>query len=128
MLKKLENRPDAWQDFIAGDWETTIDVRDFIQKNYTPYEGDGAFLAPATAATTKLWDEVMEGIKVENRTKAPYKIDSQVVSGINSHEAGYIDKDLEVVVGLQTDEPLKRSIMPYGGQPLSFLFSNFFFP
>ena len=115
MLKKLENRPDAWQDFIAGDWETTIDVRDFIQKNYTPYEGDGAFLAPATAATTKLWDEVMEGIKVENRTKAPYKIDSQVVSGINSHEAGYIDKDLEVVVGLQTDEPLKRSIMPYGG-------------
>ena len=115
MLKKLENRPDAWQDFIAGDWETTIDVRDFIQKNYTPYEGDGAFLAPATAATTKLWDEVMEGIKVENRTKAPYKIDSQIVSGINSHEAGYIDKDLEVVVGLQTDEPLKRSIMPYGG-------------
>ena len=115
MLKKNEIRPDAWQDFIAGDWETTINVRDFIQKNYTPYEGDSTFLAPATAATTKLWDEVMEGIKVENRTKAPYKIDSQVVSGINSHEAGYIDRDLEVVVGLQTDEPLKRAIMPYGG-------------
>lgn len=84
-------------------------------KNYTPYEGAADFLAPATEATVKLWDDVMEGIKVENRTHAPYKIDSQIVAGINTHAAGYIDKDLETIVGLQTDEPLKRAIMPYGG-------------
>ncbi len=108
-------RPAAWAGFVGGDWETGIDVRDFIQKNYTPYEGDGSFLAPATEATTKLWAEVMEGIKVENKTHAPYKIDAQVVSGITSHGPGYIDKDLETIVGLQTDEPLKRSIMPFGG-------------
>ena len=115
MLTKTENRPAAWANFISGDWETSVNVRDFIQKNYTPYEGDGAFLAPATPATTKLWDSVMVGIKEENRTKAPLKIDADIVSGINSHAPGYIDKDLEVIVGLQTDEPLKRAIMPYGG-------------
>ena len=115
MLTKPENRPAAWANFISGDWETSVNVRDFIQKNYTPYEGDGAFLAPATPATTKLWDSVMVGIKEENRTKAPLKIDADIVSGINSHAPGYIDKDLEVIVGLQTDEPLKRAIMPYGG-------------
>ena len=108
-------RPAAWAGFAGGDWENSIDVRDFIQKNYTPYEGDGSFLAPATEATTKLWAEVMEGIKVENKTHAPYKIDAQIVSGITSHGPGYIDKDLETIVGLQTDEPLKRSIMPFGG-------------
>ena len=115
MLTKTENRPAAWANFISGDWENRVDVRDFIQKNYTPYEGDGSFLAPATPATTKLWDSVMEGVKEENRTKAPLKIDADIVSGINSHAPGYIDKDLEVIVGLQTDEPLKRAIMPYGG-------------
>ena len=115
MLTKTENRPAAWANFISGDWENRVDVRDFIQKNYTPYEGDGSFLAPATPATTKLWDSVMVGIKEENRTKAPLKIDADIVSGINSHAPGYIDKDLEVIVGLQTDEPLKRAIMPYGG-------------
>jgi len=115
MLTKTENRPAAWANFISGDWETSVNVRDFIQKNYTPYEGDGSFLAPATPATTKLWDSVMVGIKEENRTKAPLKIDADIVSGINSHAPGYIDKDLEVIVGLQTDEPLKRAIMPYGG-------------
>ena len=115
MLTKTENRPAAWANFIAGDWENSVNVRDFIQKNYTPYEGDGSFLAPATPATTKLWDSVMEGVKEENRTKAPLKIDADIVSGINSHAPGYIDKNLEVVVGLQTDEPLKRAIMPYGG-------------
>ena len=115
MLTKTENRPAAWANFISGDWETSVNVRDFIQKNYTPYEGDGSFLAPATPATTKLWDSVMVGIKEENRTKAPLKIDADIVSGITSHAPGYIDKDLEVVVGLQTDEPLKRAIMPYGG-------------
>ena len=82
-------------------------------RKLTPYEGDASFLAPATEATTKLWAEVMEGIKVENRTHEPYKIDAQIVSGITSHAPGYIDKDLETIVGLQTDEPLKRSIMPF---------------
>ncbi|WP_298643347.1 pyruvate formate lyase family protein, partial [uncultured Cardiobacterium sp.] len=115
MLTKTENRPAAWVNFIAGDWENSVNVRDFIQKNYTPYEGNGSFLAPATPATTKLWDSVMEGVKEENRTKAPLKIDADIVSGITSHAPGYIDKNLEVIVGLQTDEPLKRAIMPYGG-------------
>lgn len=115
MTATTQERPAAWLGFQPGNWENSIDVRDFIQKNYTPYEGKGDFLAPATEATTKLWAEVMEGIKVENRTHAPYKIDAQVVSGITSHGPGYIDKNLETVVGLQTDEPLKRSIMPFGG-------------
>lgn len=78
MLAPTKELANAWTGFKSGDWENTIDVRDFIQKNYTPYEGDGAFLAPATEATRKLWAEVMEGIKVENRTHAPYKIDAQV--------------------------------------------------
>ena len=115
MSTDVQQRPAAWEGFVGGNWETNVDVRDFIQKNYTPYEGDASFLAPATEATTKLWAEVMEGIKVENRTHEPYKIDAQVVSGITSHAPGYIDKDLETIVGLQTDEPLKRSIMPFGG-------------
>ncbi|MDO5056049.1 MAG: formate C-acetyltransferase [Lautropia sp.] len=115
MLAPTKDLANAWTGFKSGDWENTIDVRDFIQKNYTPYEGDAAFLAPATDATKQLWAEVMEGIKVENRTHAPYKIDAQVVSGITSHGPGYIDKDLETIVGLQTDEPLKRAIMPFGG-------------
>ncbi|MDO4232725.1 MAG: formate C-acetyltransferase [Lautropia sp.] len=115
MLVSRKELPAAWAGFTSGVWESTIDVRDFIQKNYTPYEGDGSFLAPATDATKKLWAEVMEGIKVENRTHAPYRIDAQVVSGITSHAPGYIDRDLETIVGLQTDEPLKRSIMPAGG-------------
>ena len=85
MSKDVQQRPAAWEGFDGGNWETNVDVRDFIQKNYTPYEGDASFLAPATEATTKLWAEVMEGIKVENRTHEPYKIDAQVVSGITSH-------------------------------------------
>ncbi|MFV2029688.1 formate C-acetyltransferase [Neisseria sp. S1] len=115
MSATTQTRSAAWTGFKSGSWEAGIDVRDFIQQNYTPYEGGAEFLQPATEATKKLWHEVMECIKAENRTHAPYKIDSQIVAGINSHEAGYINKDLEAVVGLQTDEPLKRAIMPYGG-------------
>ena len=99
MLAPKNAHPEAWADFKAGPWEETIDVRDFIQRNYTPYTGDGSFLAPATEATTQLWGEVMEGIKVENKTHAPYKIDAQTVSGITSHAPGYIDRSLEKVVG-----------------------------
>ncbi len=90
-------------------------VRDFIQKNYTPYEGDESFLAGATEATTELWDKVMVGIKEENRTHAPVDFDTSRVSTITSHEAGYITKDLETIVGLQTEAPLKRAMLPNGG-------------
>jgi formate C-acetyltransferase len=105
----------AWEGFAPGAWQETIDTRDFIQKNYTPYEGDESFLQPATEATTKLWEKVMEGIKVENSTHAPLDFDPDTPSTITSHAPGYIEKELEQIVGLQTDAPLKRAIMPFGG-------------
>ncbi len=106
----------AWKGFTPGNWKHEVDVRDFIQKNYTPYEGDDAFLeAEATEATQTLWNRVMEGIKQENATHAPLDFDTDTPSTITSHNAGYIDKDLETIVGLQTDAPLKRAIMPNGG-------------
>ena len=105
----------AWQGFTEGEWQNSVNVRDFIQKNYTPYEGDESFLAGATEATTKLWESVLEGIKVENRTHAPVDFDTDLASTITSHDAGYINKSLEKVVGLQTEAPLKRAIIPFGG-------------
>ncbi|CAG9414570.1 formate C-acetyltransferase [Providencia alcalifaciens] len=105
----------AWQGFSQGDWQNNVNVRDFIQKNYTPYEGDESFLAGSTPATDKLWEKVMEGIKIENRTHAPVDFDTDLASTITSHDAGYISKELETVVGLQTDAPLKRGLIPFGG-------------
>ncbi|WP_413722383.1 formate C-acetyltransferase [Sodalis sp. RH23] len=105
----------AWEGFSKGDWQNEVNVRDFIQKNYTPYEGNEAFLAGATPATTELWGKVMEGIKTENRTHAPVDFDTDVASTITSHDAGYIAKGLEKIVGLQTDAPLKRGLIPFGG-------------
>jgi formate C-acetyltransferase len=105
----------AWKGFVAGDWQTEVNVRDFIQKNYTPYEGDESFLAGATEATTQLWAKVMEGVKQENSTHAPVDFDTDLISTITSHAAGYIEQDLEQIVGLQTDAPLKRAIIPNGG-------------
>ncbi len=105
----------AWEGFVPGAWQTEVNTRDFIQKNYTPYEGDESFLAGATPATTTLWDKVMEGIKEENRTHAPVDFDTDVASTITSHDAGYIEHGLEKIVGLQTDKPLKRAIIPFGG-------------
>ncbi|MEX0445987.1 formate C-acetyltransferase [Xenorhabdus sp. SGI246] len=105
----------AWQGFNKGSWQNEVNVRDFIQKNYTPYEGDESFLAGATKATDILWEMVMEGIKIENRTHAPVDFDTHVASTITSHDAGYIEKDLEQIVGLQTEAPLKRAIIPFGG-------------
>ncbi|RCU52840.1 MULTISPECIES: formate C-acetyltransferase [Corallincola] len=105
----------AWDGFTAGDWQTEVNVRDFIQKNYTPYEGDESFLAGATEATTQLWNTVMEGIKQENTTHAPVDFDTDNPATITSHDAGYIHKDLETIVGLQTDKPLKRAIICNGG-------------
>ncbi|OAT47430.1 pyruvate formate-lyase [Proteus hauseri ATCC 700826] len=105
----------AWKGFSEGEWQNAVNVRDFIQKNYTPYEGDESFLAGSTKATDTLWEQVMEGIKIENRTHAPVDFDTSVAATITSHDAGYIEKDLEQVVGLQTDAPLKRAIIPFGG-------------
>ncbi|MCG9731258.1 formate C-acetyltransferase [Shewanella sp. Isolate13] len=115
MTEKTEQFAAAWEGFTAGDWKTEVNVRDFIQKNYTPYEGDESFLAGATDATTELWDKVMVGIKQENSTHAPVDFDTKRVSTITSHEAGYITKDLETIVGLQTEAPLKRAMLPNGG-------------
>ena len=107
---------EQWNGFEKGDWESEINVRDFIQRNYTPYEGDSTFLAEPTEKTKKLWDEVLELYKKEKASKGGVlDIDTKTISSVNSHEAGYIDKDLEEIVGLQTDAPLKRAIMPYGG-------------
>ena len=107
---------DQWNNFKKGDWESEINVRDFIQKNYTPYEGDSSFLSGTTEKTKKLWNEVLELYKKEKESKGSVlDIDTKTVSTVSSHEAGYIDKDLEDIVGLQTDAPLKRAIMPFGG-------------
>ena len=105
----------AWEGFVPGAWQSEVNTRDFIQKNYTPYEGDESFLAGATEATTTLWNKVMEGIKEENRTHAPVDFDTDLASTITAHDAGYIEQGLEKIVGLQTDKPLKRAIIPFGG-------------
>ena len=115
MTQLTEAQQKAWEGFVSGDWQNEVNVRDFIQKNYTPYEGDESFLADATPATTALWDKVMEGIKIENKTHEPLDFDTDNPSTITSHKPGYINKELEKIVGLQTDAPLKRAIMPYGG-------------
>ena len=105
-----------WNNFNSGDWQKEIDVRDFIQKNYTPYNGDSKFLVQPTEKTKKLWNEVLELYKKEKDSNGGVlDIDTKTISTITSHEAGYIDKDLEEIVGLQTDAPLKRAIMPFGG-------------
>ncbi len=104
-----------WNDFKSGDWETEINVRNFIQTNYTPYEGNDSFLTPATEATKKLWNEVLDLYEKEKNNGGVLSVDADTISTISSHEAGYIDKTLEQIVGLQTDEPLKRAIMPNGG-------------
>ena len=106
---------DEWNGFTSGDWEDDIDVRDFIQKNYTPYTGDDTFLAEATESTKKLWDEVLELYDKETKNGGVLSISNDIASTITSHEAGYIDKEHEKIVGLQTDAPLKRALMPNGG-------------
>ncbi|WFD12383.1 formate C-acetyltransferase [Tepidibacter hydrothermalis] len=105
----------AWETFKTGNWSKEIDVRDFIQLNYTAYEGDASFLSDATENTKKLWDEVSALMKKEVENKGTLDVDTKTVSAINAYKAGYINKDLETIVGLQTDAPLKRAVMPYGG-------------
>ncbi len=107
---------DAWKGFEKGEWQDEINVRDFIQRNYTPYEGDSSFLKGPTDKTKKLWDEVLDLYKKEKEAPGSVlDIDTKTVSTVSSHDAGYIDKNLEEIVGLQTDAPLKRAIMPFGG-------------
>ncbi len=115
MAETIINSKSSAYDFVGGKWQTEINVRDFIQKNYTPYEGDASFLAGPTAATTKLWEECCELFKKERENGGVLDLDTKIVSSIVSHGAGYIDKELETIVGVQTDAPLKRSLQPYGG-------------
>ena len=110
----------GWEGFVPGKWcNDEVDVRDFIQRNYTPYEGDATFLAPATDATKKLWEIVCDLTKKELAAGGVLDADTKVVSTLTSHEAGYLDKDLEKIVGLQTDKPFKRSLQPFGGLRIS---------
>jgi formate C-acetyltransferase len=106
--------PGAWTGFVTGPWNDAIDVRDFIQRNYEPYEGDASFLAGATERTTGVWAKLSEMFP-EEREKGVYDVDATTPSSITAHAPGYIDESNEVIVGLQTDAPLKRAIMPYGG-------------
>ena len=105
---------DPWHDFETGSWREGIDVRDFIQRNYTPYSGDASFLAGPTERTTRLWGRLTAMFPRE-RELGVYDIDTMTPGSITSHGPGYVDRDLELVVGLQTDAPLKRAIMPNGG-------------
>lgn len=105
----------AWDGFKGGEWQDEIDVRDFIQQNFTPYDGDSSFLEGPTEATTKLNDKLVDLKLKERAAGGVLDADTKVVSTITSHGPGYLDKDLEKIVGLQTDKPLKKALMPYGG-------------
>lgn len=108
----------AWSGFAGRKWKEDVDVRDFIQKNYEPYDGDECFLANPTEATKKLWGELQKLQKKERGQGGVLDMETEVVSGLTAYPAGYINEDmkeLEKVVGLQTDKPLKRAFMPYGG-------------
>ncbi len=114
-MKKIgDDFMDAWRGFKKGNWSENIDTRDFIQLNYTPYEGDESFLAEPTERTKNLWKKAEDLILEEVRTKT-VKVDTTRVSGINNFPAGYLDKENELIVGFQTDEPMKRIVNPYGG-------------
>ncbi len=108
--------PQEWDGFSEGRWSnTSVNVRDFIKKNYTPYDGDESFLAGPTEATKQLWDQVMDLSRQEREAGGVLDMDTKIVSTITSHGAGYLNKDLEKIVGLQTDKPFKRSLQPFGG-------------
>ena len=104
-----------WRGFQRGSWEEEINVRDFIQKNYTPYDGDDSFLEGPTQDTTDLWNEVLELSKQEREAGGVLDMDTKIISTITSHGPGYLDKSKEKIVGFQTDKPFKRSLQPYGG-------------
>lgn len=105
----------AWNGFVPGKWQNSIDVRDFIVNNYTPYDGTEEFLANSSIKTKKLWDKCLKLLNEEHQKGGVLNVDTETVSGITSHAPGYIDEKYEVIKGLQTDEPLKRAVLPYGG-------------
>ena len=107
-----------WYEFNGGVWEKEIDIRNFIQRNYTPYEGDDSFLEGTTERTDKVWSKAHELI-VEEVQKGILDVDVNTVSGVENFKAGYIDKENEVIVGLQTDAPLKRIVNLYGGMRMA---------
>ena len=112
----VNTRPQEWDGFSEGRWSnTSVNVRDFIKKNYTPYDGDESFLAGPTEATKQLWDQIMDLSRQEREAGGVLDMDTKIVSTITSHGAGYLNKDLEKIVGLQTDKPFKRSLQPFGG-------------
>lgn len=115
MTQVLENVKSAWENFKGEKWKAEIDVRDFILNNVNVFEGDESFLAGATEATKKLWDQVMDLTTKERENGGVLDMDTKIVSSITSHEPGYLNKDIEKVVGFQTDKPFKRSLQPYGG-------------
>lgn len=116
MLHFHNEFPSEWDGFAQGRWcNTSVNVSDFIKKNYTPYDGDESFLAAPTEATKKLWDQVMELTRLEREAGGVLDMDTKIVSTITSHDAGYLNKELEKIVGLQTDKPFKRSLQPFGG-------------
>ncbi|PZU33974.1 MAG: formate acetyltransferase, partial [Actinomyces sp.] len=106
---------DAWDGFTTGPWTEGIDVRDFIQHNYTPYDGDASFLAGATDKTLGLWETLEEKYLKEERKVRILDVDTHTPSDIDAFAPGYISEDDDVIVGLQTDSPLKRAMMPNGG-------------
>ncbi|MBE3576175.1 MAG: formate C-acetyltransferase [Limnochordales bacterium] len=111
----VQSRTDAWEGFVSGEWQRTINVRDFIQRNVTPYTGDASFLVGPTPRTQRLWQKCLELLAEERRRGGVLDIDTRTPSTITSHKPGYIDPEDELIVGLQTDAPLKRAIMPFGG-------------
>lgn len=115
MTQVLENVKNAWENFKGEKWKAEIDVRDFILNNVNVFEGDESFLAGATEATKKLWDQVMDLTTKERENGGVLDMDTKIVSSITSHEPGYLNKDIEKVVGFQTEKPFKRSLQPYGG-------------
>ncbi|MGH0430340.1 formate C-acetyltransferase [Bacillus mycoides] len=115
MTQVLENVKNAWENFKGEKWKAEIDVRDFILNNVNVFEGDESFLAEATEATKQLWDQVMDLTTKERENGGVLDMDTKIVSSITSHEPGYLNKDIEKVVGFQTDKPFKRSLQPYGG-------------
>ncbi|MDO5644360.1 MAG: pyruvate formate lyase family protein [Dermabacter sp.] len=106
---------DPWRDFVTGDWTTEINVREFIQLNYTPYDGDASFLAGPTDKTLRVWDTLEKTYLSEERRRRVYDVETDIPADIDAFPAGYISEDDDVIVGLQTDVPLKRAMMPYGG-------------
>ena len=109
-----QNTP-AWEGFAPGNWHKEVNVRSFIKHNYTPYDGDESFLAGPTEATKKLWEQVLELSKKEREAGGVLDMDTKVISTITSHAPGYLNRDLEKIVGFQTEKPFKRALMPYGG-------------